>query len=785
MSYSPTLKRVRLSLQGLLQGIGFRPFIYQLAHEIGLTGWVQNSPQGVAIEVEGDCESIEEFLQRLQKESPPNTVFQNKKSVYLEPSGCEDFTIRDSDNSGDQTTTISPDVATCANCLYEIFDPSNRRYLYPFTNCTHCGPRFSIIESLPYDRQHTSMKRFQMCPACQCEYDNPEDRRFHAQPNACPECGPQLELWDPVGSPIKSNVIKKAVKVLKDGAILAVKGLGGFHLMVNACDDQAVHRLRARKHREEKPFALMFPNLQSVESVCELSSREKQMLVSPEAPIVLLQRKPDNDSGISEEVAPLNPYLGVMLPSAPLHHILMDSIGTPMVATSGNISNETICIDEVEAFSRLQGIADHFLVHNRPIVRHVDDSIVREILGSEQVLRRARGYAPLPVKFKEIMTPMIAVGGYLKNTVAVSKEKNIIVSQHIGDLENAQTVLAFEKTIESLTKLYGIEKGSIVCDSHPDYPSTQWAEKNPNISIPVQHHVAHIFSCMAEHDLEGPLLGIAWDGSGYGLDGTVWGGEFFHVTSESVHRVACWHPFPLPGGDSAVNEPRRSALGLLYEVLGETIFDQSELLNSFSSEEISVLTTMLYKKVNCPITSSCGRLFDAVASIAGIRQTNSFEGQAAMEIEFLAQETITESCYQVDLIEGGFEKPNLIANKGHYNLNLKYQLDEAPLVHELLFDISEKHSPNLIATKFHNSLTESIVSVAKRIGEERVVLSGGCFQNKYLTERAVQRLRREGFQPYWHQRIPSNDGGLALGQIFAANGFKKRKEVSDVFGDTR
>jgi hydrogenase maturation protein HypF len=785
MNYSPTLKRVRLSLQGLLQGIGFRPFVYQLAHEIGLTGWVQNSPQGVAIEVEGDCEALEEFLQRLQKESPPDTVFQHAKSVYLEPSGYEDFRIKDSENSGDQTTIISPDIATCANCLQEIFDPSNRRYLYPFTNCTHCGPRFSIIESLPYDRQHTSMKRFQMCVACQHEYDNPKDRRFHAQPNACPDCGPQMELRDSVGSSIKLDVNGKAVDALMGGAILAVKGLGGFHLMANACDEQAVQRLRNRKHREEKPFALMFPNLESVEKACVLSDLEKQMLVSPEAPIVLLKRKSDEDSGVSGAVAPLNPYLGVMLPSTPLHHILMDRLGTPMVATSGNIANETICTDEDEAVTRLRGIADFFLVHNRPIVRHADDSIVREILGSEQMLRRARGYAPLPTTVKEKMVPMVAVGGYLKNTVAVSKEHNIIVSQHIGDLESTQTALAFEETLESLTKLYGIDKSPIVCDSHPDYPSTQWAEKNQSITIPIQHHVAHVFSCMAEHDLEGPLLGIAWDGSGYGLDGTVWGGEFFHVTSESIHRVACWRPFPLPGGESAVNEPRRSALGFLYEILGETVFDQPELVKSFSSKEIPVLKTMLENKVNCPRTSSCGRLFDAVASIAGIRQTNSFESQSAMEIEFLAQENITDSCYQINIIEDGFEKPNLIENGTDYNLNLQYQLDEAPLVHELLCDISEEHNPNIIATKFHNTLVKSIVSVAKRVGENRVVLSGGCFQNKYLIEKTVNQLRREGFQPYWHQRIPSNDGGLALGQIFAANWFQKWKGVSNVSGDTR
>ena len=770
---------------GLLQGIGFRPFVFQLAHEIGLTGWIQNSPQGVTIEAEGNDEALEKFLQRLREESPSETVFQNTESAYLELFGYEDFKIKDSDNSGDQTTTISPDIATCADCLKELFDPSNRRYLYPFTNCSHCGPRFSIIEALPYDRQHTSMKQFQMCAICQSEYDNPKNRRFHAQPNACSDCGPQFELWDSIGAPVKTNVIDKTVEALKEGAIFAVKGLGGFHLMVNPGNDESVHRLRNRKHREAKPFAVMFPNLQSVERICELSSLEKQMLLSPEAPIVLLHRKADDNPEISSEVSPSNPYLGVMLPSTPLHHVLMDRLDTPMVATSGNICDETICTDEIEAVDRLKGIADFFLVHNRPIVRHMDDSIVREILGSQQVLRRARGYAPLPIMLKDKIAPMVAVGGYLKNTVAVSKDHNIFLSQHIGDLKNVQTVSAFEEAIESLTKLYGVQKGSPICDSHPDYLSTQWAERNQNISIPVQHHVAHVYSCMTEHDLEGPLLGVAWDGSGYGLDGTVWGGEFFHVKSESIHRTACWRPFPLPGGESAVKEPRRSALGLLYEILGETVFDQSEFMKSFSSEELSVLKTMLENKVNCPRTSSCGRLFDAVASMTDIRQINSFEGQAAMELEFSIQRTTTESCYQVNMIENGFENPNRIENRNHINLNLKYQLDETPLVQELLQDISEKRSPNLIATKFHNTLAESIVSVAKQVGENRVVLSGGCFQNKYLTERTVHQLRQEGFHPYWHQKVPPNDGGLALGQIFAANWLQKRKGVSNVSGDTR
>jgi hydrogenase maturation protein HypF len=773
-----TLHRVRLSLQGLLQGVGFRPFVYQLADEIGLKGWVQNSPQGVSIEAEGSREALGEFVERLEKESPPNSVVHDMQSSPLEPVGYEHFKIRNSKNWGDQSTLILPDIATCADCLQEIFDPSNRRYLYPFTNCTHCGPRFSIIESLPYDRQNTSMKQFQMCESCQSEYENPEDRRFHAQPNACPDCGPHLEFWDAQCLSKMNESFEGAVKTLESGAILAVKGLGGFHLMVNACDNNAVRRLRDRKYRKEKPFALMFPDLTSVRNVCELSLQEERVLLSPEAPIVLLQRKLDVDglrTGVGKSVALSNPYLGAMLPSTPLHHILMGSLDFPVIATSGNISNETICTQEDEAFHRLQGIADFFLVHNRPIVRHVDDSLVRVVLGSPQVLRRARGYAPLPISVKEEVAPCVGVGGYLKNTIAFAKGHNIFVSQHVGDLGSAQTASTFENTFESLIKLYDIQPGMVACDFHPDYSSTQWAEKSQGINIPVQHHVAHVFSCMAEHDFQGPLLGIAWDGSGYGLDGTVWGGEFFHITSESIHRIARWRPFPLPGGDVAVNEPRRSALGLLYEVLGEVAFDRSEFLKPFTVEEIAVLKTMLEKKINCPMTSSCGRLFDAVASMTGVRQTNSFEGQASMELEFSVQGHLSESFYQVDLIEAeplkrSEEFPDC------YDLNLAYQLDGGPLVHELLDDILENRSLKLIASKFHNTLVESIVTVAKRVGEERVVLSGGCFQNKCLTERTVHRLRQEGFRPYWHQRIPPNDGGLALGQIFAASWIEKRKE---------
>ncbi len=790
---SKTINRVRLSLRGLLQGVGFRPFVYQLAEEFELTGWVQNTPDGVSIEVEGEQFLLEQFLKRLQEESPPNSELKELKSSYFEPVGYEKFSIRDSKISGNKSTPVLPDIATCPDCLNEIFDPSNRRYLYPFTNCTHCGPRFSIIEDLPYDRQNTSMKRFQMCEDCQGEFEDPQDRRFHAQPNACSVCGPHLEFWDSSGNCLskRESALENAVSALKNGSIIACKGVGGFHLMVNACDDQAVRILRSRKYREEKPLALMFPSLSSVKNVCEVSSMEESILLSPKSPIILLKRKLDASSTadrISSEVAPLNPYLGVMLPSTPLHHILVSMLDFPVVATSGNISGETICIDEEEALVRLKGIADCFLINNRPVVRHVDDSIVRVVSGFEQVLRSARGYSPSLISLKSPILPLVATGGHLKNTVALGKEQAVFTSQHIGDLDNVQAVSAFEYTLQSLSGLYDFKPNSAVCDFHPDYFSTQWAEKRIGVHTPIQHHVAHVFSCMAEHDLEGPLLGIAWDGSGYGLDGTVWGGEFFHITSDMIHRVACFSPFPLPGGNAAIRESRRSALGLCYQILGETVFSQPEILASFTSEEIAVLKTMLNKGLNSPMTSSCGRLFDAVASMTGVRHINSFEGQAAMELEFLTQGSHSKNSYPVDLIEYESETSNFSANKNLpevYDLNLQYKLDVAPLVRNLLKDISEKCSLNIIATKFHNGLAESIVSLAKQIGEEQVVLSGGCFQNKYLTEQVVCRLRSAGFKPFWHQKIPPNDGGLSLGQIFAASWIERRKEVSNVFSGAR
>jgi len=772
--------RLHIAIRGAVQGVGFRPFIYRLAADLGLAGWVLNSSEGVFIEVEGGKETLDTFLLRIEKEKPQRSFIQSLESSFLDPVGYSKFEIRQSDVRGKHTAIVLPDIATCPDCLQEILDASNRRYLYPFTNCTNCGPRFSIIESLPYDRANTSMANFGMCDDCRREYENPLDRRFHAQPNACPKCGPRLEYWSPDGKTIARHheALLLAAEDIRAGQIVAVKGLGGFHLMVDARNEDAVGRLRARKHREEKPFALMYPSLKAVREHCEVSELEERLLLSPESPIVLLKRAAQfssRNSDVAPSVAPGNPYLGVMLPYTPLHHFLMRELGFPVVATSGNLSDEPICTDEHEALRRLGPIADMFLVHNRPIRQHVDDSIVRVMMGRELVVRRARGYAPLPIRMKAVHgSPLLAVGAHLKNTIAVTSGDNIFVSQHIGDLETHEAYQAFLNVTASLEKLYNIRPARIIADMHPGYLSTQYAQETGIYVEQVQHHYAHVASCMAENELDGPALGVAWDGTGYGTDGTIWGGEFFLVSETSFERVASMRPFRLPGGEISIREPRRTALGLLYALFGQETFSRTGLapLQSFRAPELNILQTMLARSLNSPLTSSVGRLFDAVASLTGLRQHVSFEGQAAMELEFLTANTSMQESYDFSIVD---RRPasdrNALQEEKRPSLNNQSLIiiDWGPLINRILDD-RENNVPNrLIAAKFHNTLAEMIVSVAGRVGERRVVLSGGCFQNKYLTEQTVRRLEEEGFRPYWHQRIPPNDGGIAVGQIAAAS----------------
>jgi len=752
ISHGPIL-RLKVTIRGAVQGVGFRPFIYRLASELRLNGWVSNSSQGVFVEVEGQEPVLREFLLRVEREKPAISSIQSLESSFVDATGFVGFDIRPSMH-GEKTALVMPDIASCPDCLREIFDPSNRRYRYPFTNCTNCGPRYTIIESLPYDRPGTTMKNFPMCPACQAEYTDPLDRRFHAQPNACPVCGPQLELWSTSAAVIakQHDALELACQAIRDGQVVAVKGLGGFHLMVDARNEIAVRLLRERKRREEKPFALMYSSIRAIRDVCEMDELEERLLHSPESPIVLLERS-EEFSSISSEIAPNNPYLGVMLPYTPLHHLMMSELQFPVVATSGNLSDEPICIDELEAIKRLGSIADIFLVHNRPIVRHVDDSIARIVLGRELVLRRARGFAPLPVTLADDAPPVLAVGAHQKNTVAIAVGKQLFISQHIGDLETTEAYKAFTSVIQSFEKLYEFTPATVACDLHPNYVSSVYAKNSQTKVVGVQHHYAHVLACMAENSINAPVLGVSWDGSGYGPDNTIWGGEFLAINETGFTRVAHLRTFRLPGSERAVKEPRRSAVGLLYEIFGQRIFEQEDLacVQACTPEERKVLGSMLGRALNSPVTSSAGRLYDALAAIIGLRQVVGFEGQAAMELEFRATEVDCDESYSVHL---GETNPAV--------------LNWAPMILEVIDDVRSAVPVPTISRKFHNTLAEMILAVAQRVNRERVALTGGCFQNKLLTELTVRRLQEVGFSVYWHQRIPPNDGGIAVGQVMAA-----------------
>ena len=744
--------RLRIIIRGAVQGVGFRPFVYRLANDLKVVGFVQNSSYGVIVEVEGKKNILDQFLLRIEKEKPATSFIQSLEHSFLDLVSFKDFQIKES-ISGEVEAFILPDIATCPECRKEILDSKNRRHQYPFTNCTLCGPRYSIIQNLPYDRANTTMKSFKMCSDCQKEYDSPKDRRFHAQPNACAKCGPSIELWNKDSKVLEKNssALLKTAEMIKNGDVIAIKGLGGFHLVVDAKNEGAVQKLRDRKKRGLKPFAVMFSCLEEIESDCEVSALERRSLLSSEAPIVLLRKK--QSLKIADNVAPQNPYLGVMLAYTPLHILLLDILKGPIVATSANLSEETICVDNREALNSLKYIADGFLVHNRDIAHHVDDSMVRVMAGREMVLRRARGFAPLPIFVKNVEDSILAVGPHLKNTIAFSNKENVFVSQHIGDLETPKALETFEKTIKDLTKIYDVDVKLIVCDEHPNYLSTQFVEYSNLPKEKIQHHYAHACSCMAENEINDEVLGVCFDGTGYGQDQTIWGGEFLKVDKDGFKRFAYFSPFPLPGGEAAVREPRRSAAGLLYHVLGEKAFEEKdvEFLNAFKPEELVNLNSMLRKKINSPLTSSVGRIFDAVSSFLGLCHYVDFEGQAAMSVEFSISD----------------EKSNCV-----YSFGIKKNeslIVEELFVRDILRDIKNGVKSNVIARKFHDTLVDIIIAIAIRSGLKKIVLTGGCFQNKYLLERSIYRLKEEGFLPYWHQRIPTNDGGISLGQIAAAS----------------
>lgn len=749
--------RAKIIVRGAVQGVGFRPFVYRLAKELSINGWVNNDSIGVFIEVESDKPTIEKFLTLLHAEKPPLSSIYSTETTFLDPAGYPDFTIRDSNGTDNPTTLILPDIAACDECLKEMFDPLNRRYRYPFINCTHCGPRYSIIQSLPYDRPNTTMKTFPMCTECEKEYRDPANRRFHAQPIACPACGPHIELWDAGGTILSSHddAILRTAGALREGKIVALKGLGGFQLLCDATNDAVVNELRRRKHRDEKPLAVMFPSLVSVEDCCAVSEPERRLLCSPESPIVLLNRQlkiENQDVVIANAVAPRNPYLGVMLPYTPLHHLLMRQLGIPIVATSGNVSDEPMCVDEHEALKKLGGIADLFLVHNRPIKRYVDDSVVRVVMDREMVIRRARGYAPLPVMMKDPSDESIlAVGGHLKSTIALQNQNMVFVSQHIGDLETVPALECFKNTIDDVSLLYHSHPDVILHDGHPNYIATTVAQRMSGKKESVQHHVAHIASCMVENELNEPLLGVAWDGTGYGMDGTIWGGEFIEFNGNDFSRFATIRQFQLPGGDAAVKESIRSAVGVLHEMYGMGVFHHPILRGKFSEREAMLILRMMERKINAPLTTSMGRLFDAVGAILGVRDHSSFEGQTAMEVEFAARE-----------IEHDEYFPLMLSRTN----DPRWTVDWEPMINCLLNERAYAETATL-ARKFHNTLVEMIVAVVRRSPHRKIVLSGGCFQNALLLERTILRLRDEGCVPYWHQRIPTNDGGISVGQVFA------------------
>lgn len=734
--------RRRLTVWGAVQGVGFRPFAFTLAQEVGLSGYVANSPQGAELEVEGEIAAVESFADRLRAELPEPGFVAGLESVPMPPTGDRGFVIRESVQTGGRSAVILPDIAPCARCLAEMHDPKDRRYRYPFINCTHCGPRYSIVRALPYDRPNTSMSGFPLCADCRREYEDPMDRRFHAQPVACPACGPRLAFWGDDGLELgrDEEALQRAAQLLRDGGILALKGVGGFHLMVDARDEDAVSRLRARKHREAKPLAVMASDLPMAESLARIAPEEASLLASAAAPIVILPSR----GTLAPSVSPDNPNLGLMLPSSPLHFLLMEEVGFPVVATSGNRSDEPICTDEHEALARLSGIADSYLVHDRPILRPIDDSVCRRLGEGIAVLRRARGYAPLSFPVSSAGAGLLATGAHMKGSVALALPNAIVVGQHVGDLDHPSARNRMREESEDLAGLFETEITEVACDLHPDYASSVYAESFGKPLTRVQHHVAHAISLLAEHQREEECLVVVWDGTGLGPDGTIWGGEFLRVSGATVERFACLRPFPLPGGDAAARQGSRSAWGALFRAYGEEAFTRFPALQP----QDALVHEVLRKGVRCIGTTSAGRLFDAAAALgAGIVESR-FEGDAAMRWEALADESFAGS-YPMEIVRQGS----------------MWHLDWA----SALLALSEDPDPPAARSiRFHRALAEGIVQVAREAGRSLVGLSGGCFQNQLLSRLTCQRLRESGFEPLEHRRIPPNDGGIAFGQAVAA-----------------
>jgi hydrogenase maturation protein HypF len=744
-----------IEVNGIVQGVGFRPFVYRLAGEHGIAGSVTNTQGGVRIRAAAGSSSMASFLRALEAEAPPQAAIEAIASTDIPPFPADSFAILTSDAAGGKHTLISPDLATCDDCLEELFDPGDRRYRYPFINCTNCGPRFTIIRDTPYDRPLTTMAGFVMCEACEEEYNDPSDRRFHAQPNACPLCGPGLWLADGDGREMEGDPVVRAAAALREGRIVALKGLGGFHLACDATRDEVVSRLRERKRRYAKPLAVMVESLDAAEKYCRVSPEECELLASPRRPIVLLRER--EGSRLSREVAPGLRHQGLFLPYTPLHHLLVREAGIPLVMTSGNVSEEPIAKDNGEALGRLAGIADVFLLHDRDILVRYDDSVTRVIMGEEYPLRRARGYAPYPVRLKRgYEVEVLALGAELKNTFCFLRGGHAFVGQHIGDMDSRDALEHYEEAMRAMRRLFDLSPRLVAHDLHPEYLTTQLAGEYGLPCVAVQHHHAHIVSCMADNGLDGKVIGVSWDGTGYGPDGTVWGGEFLVCDEEDFERAAHLTAYPMPGGDACIKELQRMAFGVLWEVCA----DEMEAAGLFGAVfpahagEAETLAAQIESGFNTPLTSSAGRVFDAAAALIGVRSRASYEGQAACELEAVALKDVSPYPYRLDMAA----RP--------------WRVDTRPLFAALLEEVGNGVGKPEMAGAFHAALAGAILetcgNLSRETGIERVVLSGGVFQNELLTAWVVESLEREGMATYLHRRVPCNDGGISLGQAVAA-----------------
>ncbi len=760
MVKTTSISLVRISVRGVVQGVGFRPFVYQLAARHNLRGWVRNTSEDVKIEVEGEAKDVDLFLNDLRRQAPPMSHIEDITATSAPLANYEKFEIRESVAEAGKYQLVSPDIATCPDCLKEIFDPKDRRYRYPFTNCTNCGPRFTIIKDIPYDRPNTTMQSFKMCPACQREYNDPLNRRFHAQPNACPVCGPSLELWDDQGNPVAcEDVIGKTAALLREGKVVAIKGLGGFLLACDATSERAVNLLRRRKNRHAKPLAVMVANMNEVKRHCVVDETEEKLLKSPGSPIVLMKWK--TESEISQAAAPGLKYIGVMLPYTPLHHLLLREAGLPLVMTSGNLSEEPIAKDNDEAISRLQNLVDYFLVHNRDIYARYDDSVMIVEKDIPRFIRRARGYAPYPVHLPYQSQQILGCGAEEKNTFCLTRDNYAFVSQHIGDMENLETYEHYVNTIELYRKLFRIKPEIIAYDMHPEYLPTKYAkelaEKEGFKLFPVQHHHAHIASCLADNGIKGPVIGVSFDGTGYGTDGNIWGGEFMVADYKDFQRAAHLEYLPLPGGALAIKKPYRTAIGYLL-ALGIDLEKNLLFFKQVDEREITLIRNQIDKKVYTPLTSSMGRLFDAVAALSCVRGVIVYEAQAAIDLEMLAYNAPDET---------GYYPFSLDKQQGINIIKIR------DLLQAIIKDILKATPQAIIAAKFHNTIAQMILeacqSIAGETGIKRVALSGGVFQNRLLLRKTVPLLESKGFEVYTHRQVPCNDGGISLGQVVIAN----------------